>query len=139
MAVIADDIAERLRESFKALRQPVRLEVYTAAGQNEEFSEFTREFVSELTKLTDKITAGFFRVDSPEAKAKGIERSPTVLIAPDRYQLRIVGAPAGEEARSFLQAIFMASAGMSRLSEASRRRLEGLRERRRIKVFVTPT
>jgi thioredoxin reductase (NADPH) len=139
MPVIGDDLAEKLKDSFKALTGEVRLEVYTGPGPNEELSEFARSFCRELAALSDKIKANFFDLGSPEAKAKGVERSPTVLIAPERYPLRYTGAPAGEEARPFLQAIFMVSAGTSRLSDASRRRLATLTERRRIKVFVSPT
>jgi len=139
VAVIAPDLAERLKEAFGALTGQVDLEVYTAKGEKEEFAQFTRDLVGEISQLSDKIKAGFFDLDSPEAKARGISRSPTLLIAPERYRLRYTGAPAGEEARSFLQTIFMVSAGASRLSEASRRRLGELKEPRRVKVFVSPT
>lgn len=139
MAVIGEELAAQLRKAFESLTRDVPLEVYTAKGVNEEFAVFTRDFVAELSRLTPKLPARFFDLDSPQARERGVERSPTVLLAPERYRLRYTGAPAGEEARSFLQALFMLSAADSRLTEASRRRLAGLSERRHIKVFVSPT
>ncbi len=139
MPVIQEDLAERLKKAFEGLTGEVRLEVYTGRGQNEEFARFTRDFAAELAALSPRIKAAFFDLDGPEARERQVERAPTLLIAPDRYRLRYTGAPAGEEARSFLEAIFMASAGRSRLSDSARRRLAELEGRRRLKVFVSPT
>lgn len=139
MAVIGQDLADRLRQAFEALKAEVRLEVYTGPGANEELAQFTRQFATDLAALSNKIKASFHELGSQQARQRGVERSPTLLIAPDRYRLRYTGAPAGEEARSLLEGIFMASTGASRLTDASRRRLAELRERRRIKVFVSPT
>jgi thioredoxin reductase (NADPH) len=139
VAVIGQELADRLKEAFASLTGEVPLEVFTAKGAEGEFAAFTRDFVAEISKLSPKLPARLFDLESPEAKAREVERSPTVLLAPDHFRLRYTGAPAGEEARSFLQALFMLSAKASRLSEPSRKRLAELKERRRIKVFVTPT
>jgi len=96
-------------------------------------------FARELARLTDKITVREFSVDSPEAREKGVSHSPTVLVAPDRYRIRFVGAPMGEEGRSFLEALILASRRESGLSALSRQVLKDLKEDRLAKVFVTPT
>jgi thioredoxin reductase (NADPH) len=53
--------------------------------------------------------------------------------------MRYTGAPLGEEGRSLLIAILMASTGRSILTAPSMERLAGLKEKRDIQVFVTPT
>jgi thioredoxin reductase (NADPH) len=63
-----------------------------------------------------------------------------VLISPDKYRIRYTGAPVGEEGRSFLTAVIMASTGKTILSDSAKKNiLEDLREKRDIQVFVSPT
>ena len=61
------------------------------------------------------------------------------LIAPDRYGIRWLGAPLGEEARTFLETILMVGSGMSGLSDQSRKVIEKIDSVRQIKVFVSPS
>ena len=68
-----------------------------------------------------------------------MHRSPTVLVAPDKYNLRYTGAPLGEEGRSLLVAILMASTGQEHPDGAVVKKIAGLKEKRDIQVFVTPT
>ena len=68
-----------------------------------------------------------------------MDRSPTILIQPDRYRIRYVGAPAGEEGRSFIETLLAVSTGQSGLQPASRQALAALAEPRRVRVFVSPS
>jgi len=42
-------------------------------------------------------------VDSEQARARGVTFSPTLLLAPDRYDIRYLGAPVGEESRTLIE------------------------------------
>ena len=66
-------------------------------------------------------------------------RSPTVLIAPDKYRIRYTGTPHGEEGRSLLVSIMMASTGKTILTAQAMEKIAGLKEKRDIQVFVSPT
>jgi len=70
---------------------------------------------------------------------RGVARSPTVLLAPDKYAIRYTGSPLGEEGRSFIVAIIMVSAASVVLNEESLKRLADLKEKRAIQIFVSPT
>jgi len=138
--VIQKDLQEQLRRAFQNLRDEVVLEVFTEkTGENEEFAQFTRGLATEIAELSPKITARLYDLSDPKAKERKVDRSPTLLISPDRFKIRYTGAPAGEEVRSFLQAIFMASGQGMVLSDWAVKRLGELKERRNVKVFVSPT
>jgi thioredoxin reductase (NADPH) len=134
---LPEDARAVLRERFQELKDPVVLEVFTKKGENEEYSTLTVKFIGELTRLSSKISARFKTMDDPAAKTLGVSRSPTVLIQPERYHIRVVGGPFGEEGRSFIGALIMASTGDSELSKGSAEVLSQLHDARRVQVLVT--
>ena len=135
--VLSDDSRKILETTFKELEKPVIIEVYTKDGINEPYNQMSIKFSQELMEITNKIEARFFKIDEERAKQMGISRSPTILIDPERYRIRYTGAPAGEEGRSFIEALLMVSNNSSGLSEKSKKVLAGLKEKRHIQIFVT--
>ncbi|WP_319542027.1 hypothetical protein [uncultured Pseudodesulfovibrio sp.] len=133
------DVRKQLAETFTNLRNTVSLEVFTQPGVNDEFSEYTAKFCWDLARLTDKIVVTGYEIDSDRAKELGITASPTLCVNPDDYHIRFLGAPIGEEGKSFITAIMLTSLGMSGLSEASVPLLEPLKNERLVQVFVAPT
>lgn len=136
---IPEESRTYLAQLFKGLKVPVELRLFSKKGVNEEFTGFTRKFIVDLARLSDKITLSETDIDSPEAKERGVAESPTILVAPDRYDIRFTGAPAGEEGRSFIETIALCSLGTSGLRQASRDLLAKLAEKRQVRVFVSPT
>ena len=65
--------------------------------------------------------------------------SPTLLIDPEKYQIRWLGAPVGEEARTFVQALIMLGTGKTNLGDQARKILEQIDGPRHIKLFVSPS
>lgn len=130
---------EILRNRFKALKRDVPVYVFTRKGENDPFNRFTTAVITQLKKLTEKIVPEFHAVGDEISKRYNVGRSPTILIDPEIYHIRYTGAPAGEEMRSFIDAIVMASQGESFLSDDSKEFLDKLTETRYIRVFVSPT
>jgi len=137
--IISREVRDSLGKAFKKLSGNVAIEVYTQAGTNDPFNETAVSFMKALPELNDKINVIFFRLKDEQAKKRGVKRSPTILIAPDRYNIRYTGSPTGEEAASFVLALMMASTGKTYLSGDSLKRLEKLKEKRHVRVFVSPT
>lgn len=138
--LIPEDVKKVIKETFlKELKDDVFLEVYTKQGVNDQFNQATVALVSVFSELSKKIWVNFYTLGDEQSKKRGIDRSPTVLISPERYRIRYTGAPVGEEGRSFLLAIMMASTGVSILSQSALKRLASLTDRRHIQVFVSPT
>ncbi len=136
---ITEDIKKILRETFKTLKEEVTVEVYTKSGVNDTFNDIATGLVKAIAEVADKIRPRYFTIGDESSRRRGVQRSPTVLIEPDKYNIRYTGAPVGEEGRSFIMALLMASTGKTFISEDSIRRLKRLEEKRHVRVFVSPT
>jgi thioredoxin reductase (NADPH) len=132
------DSREYLAKLFQDLKAPVRFEVFTQDGVNDPYNQAMTRFVTDLGKLSDKILAEYFPIPSDQAAKREVTRSPTLLISPDVYKIRYTGSPLGEEARTFIEAILLASVGQSGLSKVSQDLLAHLDEPREVRVFVNP-
>ncbi|QGY39015.1 NAD(P)-binding protein [Pseudodesulfovibrio cashew] len=135
---LPEDVRKQLTETFKDLRGQVALEVFTE-GKKDEFSGYMTKFCADLAKLSDKITLSEFGLDSDRAQKLGITTSPTLCVNPDDYHIRFLGAPLGEEGKTFITTIFLASLGMTGLSETSQPLVDQLDEERLVQVFVSPS
>jgi thioredoxin reductase (NADPH) len=136
---ISGNTKKVLQKELAQLQRAVSIVAVLSDKQNKPFNDFCEKLLTELSSLTDKIRPVIVAPDSETAKKYQITRSPTLLIEPEQYAIRFTGAPAGEEARTFLLAVIMASAGITMLSDASKKRLSELKENRNLKVFVSPS
>ena len=139
--LIPEDIKQTIKETFlETLKDDVVLEVYTGDGKNDKYNEAVVSLVKTLAELSAKLKVSFHTIGDEQSVKRNVTRSPSVLIAPDAYRIRYTGAPLGEEGRSFLTAIVMASTGKPLLSGPSIQKIaEQLHEKRDIQVFVSPT
>src|SRR5208337_2634595 len=136
--MLPEETKKVLTDTFGQLKDVVEIEVYLSKEPNQ-YNEATAMLLRGIAELTDKIKVHFFTLESDEAKHKDITRSPTILISPDRFRISYVGAPVGEEGRTLIMAIILASNNGSLLSEQSLKRLFDLKEPRHIQIFVSPT
>ena len=138
--IIPDDAKKVIRDQFfKDLKDDVAIEVYTLAGMNDKYNEAAVGLIRSLASLSPKIKPSFHTVGDPQSIKRAVTRSPSVLIAPDAFRMRFTGAPVGEEGRALLVSILMASTRGVNLSEPAMQRLAGLKDRRDIQVYVSPT
>ncbi|HWR89828.1 MAG TPA: FAD-dependent oxidoreductase, partial [Dissulfurispiraceae bacterium] len=137
--IITDEIKKVLKETFSELQNDVRIEVFTQKGTNDTYNEVLLDLMKVLPQLSKKIKVSYHQVGDDQAKKRDVQRSPTVLIEPDKYRIRFSGAPLGEEGRSLITTILMVSTGGVVISGESLKRLQDLHEKRDIQVFVSPT
>ena len=137
--LLTEDIKALLKETFRELKDEVSLEVFTQKGIHDDFNEVAAGLVRAISELTDKIKPHFFLIGDETSRSRGVSRSPTILIAPDKYSIRYTGAPVGEEGRSFIMALLMVSTGKTFISDDSRQRIKRLKQKRHVRVFVSPT
>lgn len=134
---ISEDSKKILKKELDNLTDPVSILIFTSEEVNKPFNEFSIKLFTELSRISDKILPKFEAIGDELSRKYDITRSPTLLIQPDKYNIRLTGAPAGEEIRTLMATLFMASSGVTALSDASRKRLADLKEKRNIKVFVS--
>jgi thioredoxin reductase (NADPH) len=136
---IPEDVRTQVIEHFKDLKDEVFLEIFIKEGENDPYNAFASFFSIDLSRISDKIKVNINMIGDEKSKKYKVESSPTIVINPDQYNIRYMGAPAGEEGRSFMKAIQMVSNSDSGLSDKSRESLSELTEEREVKIFVTPT
>jgi len=146
MALISAADQERLRESFAEMTRPVRLLFFTQTLDCETCLQ-TRQILDELPPLSDRITIDEvnFVLDADRAKAYGIDRVPAVALAYEDAagavkdsRIRFLGAPAGYEFISLVQALLLVGGSESILSSDNRARVAAVARPVTIQVFTTP-
>lgn len=138
--LIAEDARKLLQKDFSQLQEPVTIIAFLSDGEeNKPFNEYSKKLLTELSEISGKIIPKFEAIGGELSKKYNVTRTPTLLIQPEKYNIRLTGAPAGEEARTFMISILMASLGTSILSDASKKRLTDLKDKRNVKVFMSPT
>ncbi len=136
---LPEDQRQALEEYLREFKEEVPVHLFVSSGKNDHYAEFARKLMDDLVRLTDKVSLHLHEDDAEANGEYGVDRFPTLLIAPDAYSIRFTGAPAGEEGQAFLHALMMVSTRNSFLSDKSRAELAALAEKRVIKVFVSPT
>jgi alkyl hydroperoxide reductase subunit AhpF len=146
MPLLSSSDQERLRESFAGMTRSVRLRFFTQTLDCETCVQ-TRQILDELPPLSDKIAIEEVNLvfEGDTAKAYGIDRAPAIAITYEENggvtdtRIRFLGAPAGYEFISLVQAVLLAGGRAPQLSEASQARIAAVDRPVTMQVFTTPT
>ena len=143
MSLLSPSDQQTLRDMFADMTQQVTILFFTQTIGCETCDE-TRKILSELTGLTDQIVVEEVNLvlDKEKAAVYGIDRAPgmVVLAGGQDTRIRMLGAPAGYDFMSLVDAILAVSgASDAPLSRESLELLAQVTEPRKIEVFVTPT
>ena len=130
---------QQLKATFEQLPNEIPLYLFTAKGDEDVFTHANREVIRAFRELSSKITLREYNLDHELATEWNVTHSPTLLIAPERYSIQWLGAPMGEEARTFLEILILVGLGKSQLSEQSLKMIKRIDSARQIKIFVSPT
>jgi alkyl hydroperoxide reductase subunit AhpF len=142
MSLINDEVAAELKKEFEALKDPVRLAVFSQALDLPESVQVAR-LVEELAALDPRLTAESFNfvLDKEKVEGLGIARIPAIAVqgAEKDHGIRFYGMPSGYEFGTLVDAILDVSSGDSGLLPETRAALEDLSRAVHIQVFSTPT
>ncbi len=130
---------QQLKATFDQLPNDIPLYLFTAKGHEDVFTHANREVIRAFRQLTDKITLREHDMDHELAKKWNVTHSPTLVIAPEKYSIHWLGAPMGEEARTFLEIMILIGLGKSQLSDQALKVINKIDADRHIKIFVSPT
>jgi len=141
MAMMDEKTQSEARGMLEGMEEEVSLILFTTTGQCE-FCEQTKELVSEVADLSEKLTVEFrdLEADREVAEHFGVTKAPgLVVMAGEDRGIRFYGIPAGFEFGTLLETILMVSIGDHGLSEEMVTRLDSLEEPVHLQVFITPT
>jgi len=133
------EIEEQLTSLFEALPFSIPIYLFTQDGKNDVLNGAARETLRSFKNLSKKLELKEFNLSHELAREWKVDRSPTILFDPERYSIRYVGVPYGEEGRTLLGAILIIGFRSGNLTEQSSRVLNKIDSPREIKVFVSPT
>ncbi|MFC1812380.1 FAD-dependent oxidoreductase [Thermodesulfobacteriota bacterium] len=130
---------KKIAKLFNELTVDIPLFLFAQPGKNDVFSDVARQAFRFFRQLTDKIVLKEYSLDHELAAKWNVEHSPTILFDPERYNIRWLGAPMGEEGRIFLEALILIGTRTSNLNEQSLQVIQRIDQPRKIKVFVSAT
>jgi alkyl hydroperoxide reductase subunit AhpF len=147
MGLLAPADQDKLREAFTEMKSPVRLLFFTQTLGCETCLQ-TRQILDELPELSDKITLEEvnFVLDKDRTAKYGIDRVPAIAVvgvgesgADQDSRIRFLGAPAGYEFISLVQAVLLVGGRGTSLTDEQRQRLAAVDKPVTMQVFTTPT
>ena len=130
---------KQLRQTFDQLPNEIPLYLFVDHSQDDVFVQACRQVVRAFRELTPKITIKEYYLDHELASKWRVDSSPTLLLDPEHYNIRWLGAPMGEEGRSFLEAMILLGMGKSGMSDQSAKVMQRIESPRDVKIFVSPT
>jgi len=133
------EFLDQLTRTFKQLPNDIPLFMFSDKGRDDIFCQTNRQIIRAFRELSSKITFREYSLDHELAKKWNVVYSPTLLIAPEHYSIRWIGAPMGEEGRTFLETLILVGLGKSNLSEQSLKTIQKIDSPRALKVFVSAT
>ncbi len=129
----------QLKATFAKMSNDIPLLLFTEKGREDVFAQANRQVIRAFRELTDKITLREYDIDHELARKYNVSVAPTLVIAPDRFNIHWIGAPMGEEARTFLELLMLVGSGNSNASDQSLKVLEQIDGPRHVKVFISPS
>ena len=133
------DKESQIFEVFKEMPHEIPLLFFTSPGKNDPFCEGARQLIRSIREVAPKVTLREYDLGHKVAREWNADFSPTLLLDPERYNVRWMGAPIGEEGRTFVEALVIMGYRETGLSLESRKVIQRIDSSREIKVFVSPT
>jgi alkyl hydroperoxide reductase subunit AhpF len=144
MALLSDQDRQTVREHLAEITHPVTLLFFTQTIAAPETVLIAKQVLDEIVTLNEKISIEEvnFVLDKDRAAQYGIEDIPAIVLLKrgEDTRMRFLGAPAGYEFMSLIDATILAGTDDSGLSEGSKRIIaDRVTAPLDIQVFVTPT
>jgi glutaredoxin-like protein len=144
MALLSEQDRQTVRGHLAVIEESVRLLFFTQTFGAPDTVTIAKQVLDEIVCLNDHLTLEEvnFVLEQDRARQYGVEQIPTiVLLKGDQdTRIRFLGAPAGYEFMSLIEAVILAGTNDSGLTPDSRALVaEHVTEPLNIQVFVTPT
>jgi glutaredoxin-like protein len=144
MSLLSDHDRQTVQRHLTALTHDVTLLFFTQTIAAPETALIARQLVDEVASLSDRISVEELNLilDKEKSAQFGIDRIPAIVLLRDGAdtRMRFLGAPAGYEFSSLIEAVVLAGSDDSGLTDESKRAIaEKVTGPIDIKVFVTPT
>src|SRR5262245_27570512 len=144
MALLSEQDRQTVRGHLAVIEDPVRLLFFTQTFGAPDTVLIAKQVLDEIVSLCDLLTLEEvnFVLEQDRARQYGVEQVPTIVIlkGDQDTRIRFLGAPAGYEFMSLIEAVILAGTNDSGLTPDSRALVANpVPGPLDIQVFVTPT
>ena len=143
MALLSPQDEATLKQHLSVITLPVELVLFTQTFGGSETGEITKQVLSEVASLNDKITLveKNFVLDTEDKNKYKIDKAPAIVILSDGVdtRMRMYGAPTGYEFVGLVEAIIVAGTGKIDLDPETMQWIQAVDKPTHIQVFSTPT
>lgn len=144
MPLLSEQDRQTVRGHLAVIEEPVRLLFFTQTIGAPETAQVAKQVLDEIVSLSDLLTLEEvnFILEQDRAREYGIEQIPAIVLLRGEQDTRIrfLGAPAGYEFMSLIEAVILAGTSDSGLTPDSRALVaKHVTSPLEIRVFVTPT
>ena len=144
MPLLSEQDRQTVRGHLAVIEEPVRLLFFTQTIGAPETAQVAKQVLDEIVSLSDLLTLEEvnFILEPDRAREYGIEQIPAIVLLKGEQDTRIrfLGAPAGYEFMSLIEAVILAGTSDSGLTPDSRALVaKHVTSPLEIRVFVTPT
>ena len=144
MALLSEQDRHTVRGHLAVIEDPVRLLLFTQTFGAPDTVMIAKQVLDEIVSLNDHLSLEEvnFVLEQERARQYGVEQIPTVVLlkGDQDTRIRFLGAPAGYEFMSLIEAVILAGTNDSGLTPESRALVAAhVTTPLEIQVFVTPT
>jgi len=144
VALLSEQDRQTVRGHLAAIQHPVKLLLFTQTIGAPETALIAKQVLDEVTSLNDLVSLEEvnFVLDRDRAEQYGVGHIPAVVLLTgnEDTRMRFLGAPAGYEFMSLIEAVILAGTSDSGLAPESRALIaREVTAPLDIQVFVTPT
>jgi glutaredoxin-like protein len=144
MALLSEQDRQTVRGHLAVIEDPVRLLFFTQTFGAPDTVMIAKQVLDEIVSLNDHLSLEEvnFVLEQERARQYGVEQIPTVVLlkGDQDTRIRFLGAPAGYEFMSLIEAVILAGTNDSGLTPESRALVAAhVTTPLEIQVFVTPT
>jgi thioredoxin reductase (NADPH) len=136
---LAKEVEGQLKEVFERLPYTVPIYLFVEEGRNDYLNKAASDLIKAFRSISKKIEFKEYPLTHELGRKWNVTSSPSILLDPERYSIRYLGAPFGEEGRTLLAAILLVGTRNSNLDPKTIKLLEKIDTPREIKLFVSPT
>ena len=143
MGLLSAQDEATLKQHLSVISSPVQLLLFTQAIGGSESGTVTKQILSELAALNDKITVvdKNFVLDTEDRAKYKVDKAPAIVILSDDVdtRMRLYGAPTGYEFVGLVEALIVAGTGKIELDPETMKWIQAVDKPTHIQVFSTPT
>ena len=135
----AEEAKEELKRLFSVLKNKVTIYLFTEKGINDPYNSLAEKILLWFSRITRHIIFKPYSLSHKFSQKYNVRHSPTLVFEPDKYGIKWLGAPSGEEGRALVELIILLGTGRTELSRESEKILSTITDKRHIRLFVSPT